>query len=171
MDLRAAVTLRELTPGDTSLIPSMEALVGRAMMHPWGAQSLGECLQPGYLTCALLRAAGLLGVAVAYRQAVSTDLLLLCVDSAWQGRGLGRQLLSFTLRRCAAGGARECFLEVRAGNARALSLYRRAGFVQVGVRPRYYPAADGLPAEDALTLRLTDLMTAADAVDNVTGRR
>jgi ribosomal-protein-alanine N-acetyltransferase len=41
------------------------------------------------------------------------------------------------------------FLEVATGNAAALALYRREGFVEVGRRRRYY--AD---ASDALVLRV-----------------
>jgi [ribosomal protein S18]-alanine N-acetyltransferase len=40
------------------------------------------------------------------------------------------------------------FLEVAVGNAPAQALYRQAGFVEAGRRPRYY--ADG---GDALILR------------------
>jgi ribosomal-protein-alanine N-acetyltransferase len=43
-------------------------------------------------------------------------------------------------------------LEVRAGNAPAIALYEGEGFVRVGVRRGYYPAAGG--REDALLLRL-----------------
>ena len=42
------------------------------------------------------------------------------------------------------------FLEVRASNLAALTLYRRAGFEQVGVRRGYYRDAQG--SEDALVM-------------------
>jgi ribosomal-protein-alanine N-acetyltransferase len=42
-------------------------------------------------------------------------------------------------------------------NARALGLYHKAGFAEVGTRPGYYPAHDG--KEDALILAM-DLSTA-----------
>jgi ribosomal-protein-alanine N-acetyltransferase len=44
------------------------------------------------------------------------------------------------------------FLEVRPSNAKALALYRRAGFQQVGRRRGYYPGENG--REDALIMRL-----------------
>ena len=52
-------------------------------------------------------------------------------------------------RRSARDGGRAMFLEVATGNAAALALYRREGFVEVGRRRRYY--AD---ASDALVLRV-----------------
>jgi ribosomal-protein-alanine N-acetyltransferase len=51
-----------------------------------------------------------------------------------------------------ARGAKTMFLEVRPSNARALRLYRKAGFAEVGTRPGYYPAHDG--KEDALILAM-----------------
>jgi ribosomal-protein-alanine N-acetyltransferase len=41
-------------------------------------------------------------------------------------------------------------LEVRPSNKAAISLYRKCGFNEIGVRSNYYPAADG--REDALIL-------------------
>ncbi|HEX7597469.1 MAG TPA: ribosomal-protein-alanine N-acetyltransferase, partial [Polyangia bacterium] len=41
-------------------------------------------------------------------------------------------------------------LEVRRSNEAALGLYRRFGFVEVGMRPRYYEDND----EDAIVMRL-----------------
>jgi ribosomal protein S18 acetylase RimI-like enzyme len=48
-------------------------------------------------------------------------------------------------------GAREVFLEVRADNPGAQTLYRSLGFEQIGVRPRYYQPDD----VDAIVMRLT----------------
>ena len=45
------------------------------------------------------------------------------------------------------------WLEVRASNARARSLYARRGFNEVGLRRGYYPAAQG-QREDAVVMSL-----------------
>ena len=55
-------------------------------------------------------------------------------------------LIAETRRR----GARELFLEVRADNPGAQTLYRELGFEEIGVRPRYYQP-DGV---DAIVMRL-----------------
>ena len=52
-----------------------------------------------------------------------------------------------------------CFLEVRLSNVAALALYRKLGFVQVGVRKNYYVSGAG--REDGLILRL-DLNNESD---------
>ena len=68
------------------------------------------------------------------------------VDPAYQGQGIGRQLLDGLLE-FARGGV--VYLEVRTDNAAAIALYRRAGFVEVGLRIRYYRVSGA----DAYTMR------------------
>ena len=74
------------------------------------------------------------------------ELLIISVDPAWQGKGLATQLLQLMAEQLEDYAA-ELFLEVRASNDRAIELYNRAGFNQLGVRPSYYPAKNG--REDA----------------------
>ncbi len=68
------------------------------------------------------------------------------VDSAYQGRGIGRRLL-VELLDFAAGGV--VHLEVRTDNTAAIGLYRSLGFVNVGLRRRYYRVSGA----DAYTMR------------------
>jgi ribosomal-protein-alanine N-acetyltransferase len=80
-------------------------------------------------------------------------VLLVVVAPAWRRRGGGAALLAAALGAARAAGLAAVHLEVRAGNEAALALYRRAGFLAVGRRPRYYEGR-----EDAvlMTLRLAD---------------
>ncbi|MDW8269152.1 MAG: ribosomal protein S18-alanine N-acetyltransferase [Anaerolineae bacterium] len=66
----------------------------------------------------------------------------------YSGRHLGSYLLVHLLLIAAELGCTEVTLEVRVSNARAIALYRRHGFVEVGRRPRYYSDND----EDALLM-------------------
>ena len=68
------------------------------------------------------------------------------VDPAYQGRGVGRRLLTDLLEHAAGGTV---FLEVRTDNVPAISLYESFGFVNVGLRKRYYRASGA----DAYTMR------------------
>ena len=68
------------------------------------------------------------------------------VDAAYQGQGIGRQLLT-ELLEYANGGT--VFLEVRTDNEPAIALYESVGFVRVGLRRRYYRASGA----DAYTMR------------------
>ena len=67
------------------------------------------------------------------------EVLTLAVAPAVRRRGIAAALLRAAMARGQArGGATAMFLEVATGNAAALALYRREGFVEVGRRRRYY---------------------------------
>ncbi len=68
------------------------------------------------------------------------------VDPAYQGQGIGRQLL-LRLFELADGGT--IFLEVRTDNAAAIALYESEGFTRVGVRKGYYR----ISGADAYTMK------------------
>lgn len=69
------------------------------------------------------------------------------VDPAHQGRGIGRAMMTRLLDY--AGPDATVFLEVRTDNAPAQALYASLGFVNVGLRKRYYQASGA----DAYTMR------------------
>lgn len=58
------------------------------------------------------------------------------VDPEFQGRGIGRRMLSELLD--VAGPDSVVHLEVRTDNEPAISLYKAFGFATVGLRKRYY---------------------------------
>jgi [ribosomal protein S18]-alanine N-acetyltransferase len=68
------------------------------------------------------------------------------VDPAYQGQGIGRRLLAALLE---FAGGDVVYLEVRTDNVAAIALYRSAGFVEVGLRKRYYRVSRA----DAYTMR------------------
>jgi [ribosomal protein S18]-alanine N-acetyltransferase len=68
------------------------------------------------------------------------------VDSAFQGRGIGRHMLDQLLGIAADDAV---FLEVRTDNDAAIALYESTGFVRVGIRKRYYRVSGA----DAYTMR------------------
>lgn len=68
------------------------------------------------------------------------------VDPAYQGQGIGRQML-LRLFEYADNGT--IFLEVRTDNVAALALYESEGFTRVGLRKRYYRVSGA----DAYTMK------------------
>ncbi|RCV51466.1 ribosomal-protein-alanine N-acetyltransferase [Marinitenerispora sediminis] len=72
------------------------------------------------------------------------DVQTIAVGRPWWGRGVGTALLSELLAEAGRRGVREVFLEVRSDNPRAQDLYKRFGFVELGVRRGYYAGADAI---------------------------
>jgi [ribosomal protein S18]-alanine N-acetyltransferase len=66
------------------------------------------------------------------------DVQTIAVAPAARGMGLGRGLMHALITESRRRGVSELFLEVRADNPIARSLYRSLGFEEIGVRPRYY---------------------------------
>ncbi|MET8867695.1 ribosomal protein S18-alanine N-acetyltransferase [Nonomuraea sp. NPDC004580] len=85
------------------------------------------------------------GLAAAADQA---DVQTIAVLEKHQRNGIGGAMLTELLAEARRRGAREIFLEVRADNPRAQSVYRRFGFEEIGTRRRYYD--DGT---DAIMMR------------------
>jgi len=77
------------------------------------------------------------------------DIQTIAIDPAARGMGLGRGLMHALITESRRRGIAQLFLEVRADNPIARSLYDSLGFVEIGVRPRYY--RNGV---DAVLMRL-----------------
>ncbi len=72
----------------------------------------------------------------------------LSVDPTVRGRRLGTRLMLVLARHAIALGAENITLEVRAGNAAAIALYRSFGLAPAGIRKNYYADI----GEDALIM-------------------
>jgi [ribosomal protein S18]-alanine N-acetyltransferase len=120
----------------------------RAYEYPWSEGIFIDCLRIPYV-CELLEGDGrVLGYAIMSLGGDEAHLLNLCLDEAARRRGLGTRMLNHLMAQAMGEGVRVLYLEVRPSNSAALELYRRAGFVRIGVRKDYYRAAGG--REDAL---------------------
>lgn len=96
----------------------------------------------------------LLAFAMSRQTFDEVELLLCAVAPDHRARGEGRRMMAAVAQSARARGARRLFLEVRASNSAALSLYRAAGFTPEGRRPGYYRTLTG-ESIDAITLSLS----------------
>lgn len=71
-----------------------------------------------------------------------SELLLIAVDPAHRGKGIGGALLARFAAEARAAGALRLLLEMRRGNP-AEGLYLRFGFAPIGARPHYYRTPGG----------------------------
>lgn len=79
-----------------------------------------------------------------YRLVVDeAELISVAVDPAFQKQGLASHIMSHLMAALKHLGAKQFFLEVRADNMSAISLYKRAGMTESGVRKNYYQQTDG----------------------------
>lgn len=130
----------------------MEAAFDPAYGEAWStAQLLTLFALPSARVCIAWDGEAACGFSAARIAGPESELLLLAVDPAWRGRGVGRMLINDWQAWAKDEGADEYFLEMRADND-AIHLYERAGFSECGRRPRYYRGADGV-IRDAITMR------------------
>lgn len=94
----------------------------------------------------------IVGYGVLSIAAGEAHVLNLCTAPGNEGQGLGARMLQTLLKIARGHGAQRVFLEVRPSNPRAIALYERSGFNEIGRRPRYYPARDG--REDAIVMAM-----------------
>jgi ribosomal-protein-alanine N-acetyltransferase len=134
------------------------AIENAAYALPWTRGNFIDSLASGYLAhCLLGERDVMLGYCVAMRVAGEIHLLNLTVAPREQGRGHARHMLDVLIADGRERAATQLWLEVRASNMRARTLYRRYGMVEVGLRKGYYPAApDSVTSarEDAVVMRL-----------------
>jgi ribosomal-protein-alanine N-acetyltransferase len=74
----------------------------------------------------------------------------IAVAEAWRRRGIARRLLDEIEGRFTERGAEYSYLEVRVGNEEAQRLYRKRGYRDLGILPRYYKDEDGIAMEKPL---------------------
>ncbi len=134
-----------MTLQDLSTVMEIETV---AYAHSWSEGNFRDCLSTGYEMVVVELQQKIIGYGVMMIAAGEAHLLNLCIHPDRQGTGHGRELLNYLMQIAGQKKATTVFLEVRASNTRARSLYYHAGFNEVGFRPDYYPAERG--REDAI---------------------
>ena len=81
--------------------------------------------------------------------------LFMGLKPEWRGQGLGERLLREALAAADTFGYRRIELGVFAGNARAAALYRKAGFVEEGIKRRAI-LIDGVFHDEIIMARLSE---------------
>ncbi len=94
--------------------------------------ALSDDIPVGYIGCYLVLDEG--------------GLTNLAVTESFRKKGAATALISALCSRLISEGASFLTLEVRRSNFAAISLYKKLGFLQVGIRKSFYEA----PEEDAL---------------------
>jgi ribosomal-protein-alanine N-acetyltransferase len=145
---------RVLLPMSSAHLDAVVAVEAQAYAFPWSRGNFVDSLAAQYSARVLYDETGeILGYFVAMSGVDEMHLLNLTVAPAAQGRGHAHCMLDALVALCREQHAARLWLEVRDSNARARSMYLRAGFEHVGMRKGYYPAAHGR-REDAAVMSL-----------------
>jgi [ribosomal protein S18]-alanine N-acetyltransferase len=121
--------------------------------HPWTRGNFLDSLYSGYQTWTVREPAGpLAGYFLVMLAVDEAHLLNISVRRDLHGQGLGRLQLDKVVSLARTHGMTSVLLEVRPSNERALAVYERYGFLRIGTRKGYYPAANGT-REDAIVMR------------------
>ena len=141
-----SLSFRRLDKLDLQAVSAIDAM---ATDFPWSLNQFIDSFEADHCTVILLEGKTI-GFAVFQQVLDEITLLNVAVDPACQGKGYAKRLLQSQLARFSDGGVRQCFLEVRISNLRAIKLYESLGFVVVGERKNYYPMTNG--RENALVM-------------------
>ena len=147
------LVVRPLQPDDIPAVRALEVDACAHITHAWSEDNYRSSLSSGYwMQVACQPDGAVVGVCVAMLGVDELHLLNIAVARPWQSLGLARHLLALLIQLCRQHHLQSIWLEVRPTNVRARSLYARQGYLEVGLRRQYYPAADG--REDALVMKL-----------------
>lgn len=141
--------LRPMAESDLDTVIRIERQI---YPFPWSRGNFSDSLQSGYDCWVCQNGLDIIGYAVVmpgYREA---HLLNIGIAKAWQGRGIGGQVLGFLIEQARRADAEAIYLEVRVSNMPARRLYEKAGFNELHVRRNYYVALGG--REDAIVMGL-----------------
>ena len=140
-----------MQPDDVSEVLAIE---NDAYAHPWTRGNFKDSLDSKYETWILRAASGMLtGYFLMMLAVDDAHLLNLAVRSGLYGQGIGRALLDHAVAIARSENMSSILLEVRPSNRRAINVYERYGFFQIGLRKGYYPAVNNT-REDAIVMRL-----------------
>lgn len=126
-------------------------LVRRPRSAAWSADSVVRLLAlPGAFAVLALQDGTPAGFALCLPSGDAADLASIGVLPDCRRQGLGVALLAHCENKAARLGHDRLMLEVAAGNAAAIGLYRAAGFDETARREGYYTGESGTDAEDAI---------------------
>ncbi|HSR02347.1 MAG TPA: ribosomal protein S18-alanine N-acetyltransferase, partial [Methylophilaceae bacterium] len=108
-------------------------------VHPWTCGNFQDSLRAGHHAWVMIHNDEFIGYAVTMVVLDEAQLLNLSIATPFQRQGYGSALLRHVNKEAAAMGADHVFLEVRASNVPAITLYQKVGFIEVSVRKGYYP--------------------------------
>lgn len=134
---------------EISILDGIESIERACFTQPWSRDSIAfEMTCEDSVFLAAEEDGRIVGFIIARRSFEEAEILNVATAPDMRRRGIGDSLLSTAIQRLEGSGTEKMFLEVRAGNVPAISLYEKYGFVPFGRRRAYYDH----PTEDAILM-------------------
>lgn len=143
MNIRAAM------PADAEAMRALAAAADSAAQ--WNGTVYARMVsEPGRTALVAESEGGICAFIVAHAVLDEWEIENVVVAGKERRKGIGAALVRRIIEAARARATSRLMLEVRESNQAARELYRKAGFIETGRRPRYYAA----PEEDAILLML-----------------
>ena len=148
--------IRRMTIDD---VPTVAAIEAATFPTPWSEDAFRKEITDNPVARYLVaeKDGAVIGFAGAWIILDESHITNIAIEESRRGLGCGRALTTALMQYLSNLGAAYATLEVRRSNLRAQNLYKSLGFVELGVRKRYYEDN----REDALIM-VCDHMPAAD---------
>ena len=143
------MTIRVMQEADLGAVYAIEQ---SAYEFPWTKAIFEQTIQSTKYAVVMESQQKIIGYGVVSYVVGEAELLNLCIDPAYQGKGQGAVLLEHLVDNATELGNKDMYLEVRESNLSALHIYEKCGFNEIGRRKNYYPAKSG--REDAVLMAL-----------------
>jgi len=130
--------IRLMQAADVEVVAKIEKSV---QSHPWTLKQFEDAVT-AYQSTVIEVQGQVAGFCILQPVLDEANLLLMAIDPAQQGQGLGYQLLEASVAMLKNNPV-QIFLEVRESNLAAIKLYEKSGFHQIDLRKNYYPNANG----------------------------
>jgi ribosomal-protein-alanine N-acetyltransferase len=157
----------EITPMRRRHLRAVLKIEHQVYPRPWSTSLFLSELAMRSTRCYIVARIGreLVGYAGLMMTLDDGHITTIAVDPRWHRHKVGTRMLLCLAREGIARGAKSLTLEVRMTNQPAQDLYRRFGFVPVGVRKNYYQEVN----EDALVMWAHDVdgREYADLLDSI----
>lgn len=117
---------------------------------PWSEASFEDSLareDTVFLVCEDLDVVGYIGMYLSFEEGEITNV---AVTPSYRQKGCGNLLIQAIKEEAKARAAESVILEVRVSNVPAISLYKKHGFEEIGIRKNFYEH----PSEDAIIMKV-----------------
>ena len=121
-----------------TFLPEVIALENDVQLSPWSLKNFEDALTAKNLFKVFFIEKKLVGYYVALLAADECQLLNLAIHSDFQNNGYGHYLITHLKKICVNANVASIFLEVRSSNKKAIRLYEKNDFNELGIRNNYY---------------------------------